>query len=306
VILSISVLAHPSRSKWHPYLREKLGNISFSIDNGCGLIENGKNAWKMYDPNAKFHCVLNDDAIIGQDFYNKASAILEKNGDKLAYSFYMGERKGYKEIVDSAYKSGRGFVLSKKLFFGVAICLPVKYISHMFGFIDRIKDLPLNRNFDTRIHRYVRSVGLRVYYPIPSLVDHRSNNENESLVYDRGADRKAQYFIGEHGEGCGTVLVKPSISHVNPYANEPAETFLSTNKTINRMLSVGDSVVFVDTLGIEHDALITHIHKYGENIEEYLINLVHIVQGSAPQIQYESSIVHKKYQPANGMFWKEK
>jgi len=292
MILSMSVLAHPSRTRWNSYLREKLGDIPFSMDDGCGLIENGKKAWKMYDPTAKFHCVFNDDAVIGKDFYNKASAILEKNGDKFAYSFYMGVKKGYKEIVDSAYNAKRGFIISKKLFFGVAICLPVKYIPHMFTFIDRIKDLPPNKNFDTRIHRYVRSVGLRVYYPIPSLVDHRSNSENESLVYDRGSDRTAQYFIGE-GDEMG-----------NPY--KPAETTLPAGNPADKNLCIGKSIIFVDVAGVEHDALITYNHKNGEWLKDCLLNLLYVTADTDPQVQYMSMVPHRQHQPMKGMCWKER
>ena len=75
--LSISVMAHPSREKYFGYLKERLGDIPFAIDTESkGVWENCKRAWKLYDPMADFHLVVQDDAIVCDDFLEKANATL--------------------------------------------------------------------------------------------------------------------------------------------------------------------------------------------------------------------------------------
>ncbi len=47
VTLSISVMAHPQRANFFKGLRDKLGDVPFSIDQKNNLIENCKAAWRM-------------------------------------------------------------------------------------------------------------------------------------------------------------------------------------------------------------------------------------------------------------------
>ena len=188
--LSVSILMHPKRLKYREYLVSRLGPVPIALDDGCGLIENGKRAWRMYDKSAKYHLVLDDDAIVCDDFHVRAEKILID--PSLAYSFYFGIRKKFKDAIDDAYRHGAGR-MDSWLHFGVAICLPTRIIPEMLAYIDTVTDLHPQRHFDTRIARYIKSKGMRVYYPIPSLIDHR--HEEESLVKDMGGTRKAQYFI---------------------------------------------------------------------------------------------------------------
>jgi hypothetical protein len=50
---------------------------------------------------------------------------------------------------------------------------------------------------DARIGVYLRSAGIKVYFPIPSLVDHRTDEEAPSLVGDPGKFRRAFKFIDD-------------------------------------------------------------------------------------------------------------
>ncbi|MDD5068067.1 MAG: hypothetical protein PHN89_00500 [Candidatus Pacebacteria bacterium] len=184
--LSISIMAHPSREKYFGYLKEKLGDVPFSIDGSGSIWNNRKRAMMMYDENAQFHLVLQDDAIIGNDFIRRAEQIL--NDDNIVYSFYFGNRRNMKKIADKGMANG--FVISDWLTWGLAICIPTKIIEDVIENCDRMHI----KNDDTRIARYLRKRGIRIYYTMPSLIDHRA--DIKSLVND-SIGRKARYFIGE-------------------------------------------------------------------------------------------------------------
>jgi hypothetical protein len=172
-------MAHPSRANYFGYLKEKLGNdIPFSIDTGFGLWNNRKMAELMFDKDAEFHLVLQDDAIIGKDFINEAEKIL--TDENMAYSFYFGNRRNLRKAADKGMI--KGHVISDWLNWGLAVCLPTKMIPEIMRACDRMK------------MRYLKRKGIKIYYTMPSLIDHRAGEK--SLIGD-SIGRKARYFIGE-------------------------------------------------------------------------------------------------------------
>ena len=73
--ISIAVMMHPSREKYKDYLKSKLGDVPFSIDEGIGLRANSKRTWLMYDKTADFHIVVQDDALVCGNFREKVIEI---------------------------------------------------------------------------------------------------------------------------------------------------------------------------------------------------------------------------------------
>lgn len=193
-ILSISVMAHPKREEFFPYLKEKLGDVPFSIDHkSAGVWPNAKKAWSMYNPEALFHVVIQDDAIVCDDFHSRAErSIVEgfknlKGGLDFAVSFYFGNRASLKGIAQDGIE--QGFAIMGRTPWAVAICLPTTVIPDMLQFCDNLA-MPQD---DVRIGTFLRSRGMKVYFPLPSLIDHRTGNA--SLVGDEGTQRKAFAFI---------------------------------------------------------------------------------------------------------------
>jgi hypothetical protein len=97
------------------------------------------------------------------------------------------------------------------------------------------------------------------------------------------------------------------------------------------MVGVGDSVIFVDAVGVEHDALLTEVWRQSESILEWVrenqpeqydnmvkhletpsVNLIIISKDDKKsdtygrQIERHTSVVHEVNQAAHGMYWKEK
>ena len=73
---------------------------------------------------------------------------------------------------------------------GVAICLPTSIIPDM---LEQCNNVLNAAHDDTLIGKYLVSKGIKVLFPIPSLVDHRY--DIKSLVGDPGKFRRAAYFI---------------------------------------------------------------------------------------------------------------
>lgn len=167
--LSISIMAHPSRAEFIPYLKEKLGDVPVSMDEGFGILENCKRAWSMYDKNADYHVVIQDDCIVCNDFYNRAISYLEKAGG-LAVSFFYSQSKFFNKYKKERLENGA--IIKKGLYGGLAICLPTSLIEEMLVFFDK-DTVPFD---DHRIGRFLMSKNIDIFYPFPCLIDHRQGH----------------------------------------------------------------------------------------------------------------------------------
>ena len=72
---------------------------------------------------------------------------------------------------------------------GVGIVMPVEFIEPMVAWCDRLT-IP---NYDMRQSHWLRAHGIKVWYPYPSLVDHR---DSPSLIEGRNGRRRALRFVG--------------------------------------------------------------------------------------------------------------
>jgi len=192
--LSISVMAHPSRSKNFPYLREKLGEVPFSIDQKNNLIENCKAAWMMHDPKSDFHVVIQDDAIICHRFKERAEQfITDMESERISHCRPV---YGYNFFIRPEYDAAKmrqfeiqGYQLEGRNRGGVAVCLPTNQIESMLEFYDTLTEC----HDDERISLWVMKNKFQMIFPIPSLIDH--NDHKPSLVGHNGLNREAYKFI---------------------------------------------------------------------------------------------------------------
>lgn len=193
--LSISIMAHPSRENFIPYLKEKLGNVPVSMDTRSrGLIWNCLNAWKMFDQTADYHLVVQDDAIICDNFMERAIKTIEDfnkgyiPSPLVCFNFYYGTRVAFRAEAAEGLKCG--YIIKDRPCWGVAICMPTKIIPEFIKYYETLHD----KQDDTRISRFLQSKKIPVCFPMPSLIDHRA--ELESLVGNAfSPGRKAYKFI---------------------------------------------------------------------------------------------------------------
>ncbi len=183
-------MGHPSRAAFIEELQQQLAPAPLSVDTGFGIVENCARAWELYDPRATHHVVIQDDALVCRDFRARAEAFIERmqelhGHEDRAISFYYGTRKRLLSAAAEAMKVG--YAMRVNVGWGVAICLPTRLVPELVASI-RAGSAPQD---DERMNGFIRSRGMRIYYPMPSLVDHR---RGPSLV-GNGDDRQAFAFI---------------------------------------------------------------------------------------------------------------
>jgi len=77
-----------------------------------------------------------------------------------------------------------------------------------------------------------------------------------------------------------------------------------------RQPKVGEAVVFVDARAQSHAALLTAVHGTANEHGGPAVNLVFVTDDTekrdpyGQQIERETSVVHRKHQSADGMYWR--
>lgn len=194
--LSISIMAHPKRQEHFPYLEAMTGNAPMTIDHDSnGEWWNCQRAWALYDKTSDFHVVIQDDAIICRDFKARAEAVIEQakallKTEDFAVNFYYGKRLSAIKQAEEAKR--KGYWINSAPKWGVAICLPTKHIESMLEYTKDGGNPAWGTKDDVRVGSYIISQKMPVYFPFPSLIDHRSG---KSLVGDPGENRHCYQFI---------------------------------------------------------------------------------------------------------------
>lgn len=181
-------MAHPKRAEFIPYLLEKLGKDTPVIwDQKNNLWDTCRRAWLAQDFTCEYSLVIQDDCIITDNFREKAENILQSN---YIYSFYAGGQMS--ALIHRAEKRKENFVIHKMIYNEPALCMRTEHIKHMVQYCD-LKQA-VNDHF---IAQWAKQKGIKIYYPLPSLVDHRDTKsiykENYNLE-DTGRIRKALRF----------------------------------------------------------------------------------------------------------------
>lgn len=195
-MISISIMASEERKQYFSYLKEKLGDVPFSIDaprkhpKNVGVWENCKRAWKLHNPDSTHHLVIQDDGIICDNLLERIENLLSKTPGDYAYSLYFGDELACR--VEEKTKSEReGFIIRKLLNSGVAIMLPTNKIDKIMEIAERN-----NTNIDdANIGYALQQLNMKVVYPVPCFIAHRSFTETASLVHKTPSERLTKYFI---------------------------------------------------------------------------------------------------------------
>lgn len=185
--LSIVVMMHPSREKYIPYLKKMLGDIPFVMDRKNNIWDTCRRAWLAHDFACEYGIIIQDDAIICNDFRKRAELFL--TGDFI-YSFYAGKFLAGR-ILDAERKK-LDHVISPMIYNEIALCMKTSRIKDMVNFCDE-----LDAQTDQDIVKYARKQGLQIFYTIPSLINHRDEHSIYREKYnkeDRQEVRKAFRF----------------------------------------------------------------------------------------------------------------
>lgn len=189
-------MASEERKHLFPYLKEKLGDVPFSIDKprkdpkNIGVWQNCKRAWSMHDKSKDFHIVIQDDALISKDFIKNVEELIKKSPVDHAYSLYFGGELAT-TTQEKTKSEQNGFIVRRLLDSGVAIMLPTYAIDKVMEWGDRN-----NTNIDdANIGYALQQLGMKVIYPVPCFVAHRSFKDTPTLIHGTESERMTKYFI---------------------------------------------------------------------------------------------------------------
>lgn len=191
-------MAHPSRAHYVPYLQEKLrqpggAEVPVAMDEKQNIWDTCRRAWLLHDPTADYHFVIQDDAIIGKDFHENIQKLVA-NGDDFVYNLYLGRPK-FRTVVANARAKGRTHLIRPNIHHEIALGFPVRRIKDMVRFVDT-ENSGQEVQHDRFINRYVTGNKLSVFFPLPSLIEHRAEPSLHSL--NKGGYKPvAIWFIGE-------------------------------------------------------------------------------------------------------------
>lgn len=196
VRLSVSVMAHPARTAYVPELLETLDVPATVVwDERSDRWDTGRRAWLAHDPGATHHLVLQDDALPCRDLSAGLSKALEHVPEN-PVGLYVGTARPANQLmgamVSHATRTDSAFLSGEGPWWGVGVAMPTAFIEPMLAWCDAQKI----EAYDRRIASYFKACGIRCFYTMPSLVDHRSG---PSLIRSHdGAKRRARRFIGSH------------------------------------------------------------------------------------------------------------
>jgi hypothetical protein len=146
-------------------------------------------AWSLADPEADWHVLIQDDAIPCRDLLAGLERALKYVPPDEVVSPYLGTGRNvprrWEAMTSAADTAGSTWVRSRKVMWGVCLVLPVAAIPEMLVYADRRAGVP----DDMRVAGWAEKTGREVWYPWPSLVDHRPV---PSLTKHRAHDRVAR------------------------------------------------------------------------------------------------------------------
>lgn len=212
-------MAHPRRSDFIPDLDAALDRPATVVwdDGSNSRWGTGRRALLAYDPDATHHLVLQDDAVIPRDLVAGLEAALKHAPQHVPVCLYVGKVRPYREMVVEYVGRAKdaSWLVMDRLNWGVAVVLPTSIIDEVVAYCDTLT-IP---NYDSRMSKWFEAKDIPVWYPWPSLVDHR---ESPSLVPGRGhSGRVAHQFIGASTSALdidysGQVLRLPNANDYRP------------------------------------------------------------------------------------------
>lgn len=212
VRLSTQVMAHPARARYVAELVERLDrdDVGITWDERNDRWDTGRRSMLAYDPAATHHLVVQDDAVVPRRLIAGVERAIAAVPDSAALCLYAGNTaRFWNAIVRERHDplpANTSWLVMNQLHWGVGVVMPTALITAMVSWCDQLTAVG---NYDRRISRWCETRGVQVFYPWPSLVDHR---QSPSLVAGRGArGRHARRFIGVAADATTQPLHGPTI-----------------------------------------------------------------------------------------------
>jgi hypothetical protein len=157
-----------------------------------------RTAWRLHDPRADWHLLLQDDAILSPGFAQVLPELLGRlAGGRRVLSLYLGSTRPvpgiWHTLAQRADQAGAVWIVGPMVMWGVALAVPVPLIADMIAHGDTQRGIP----DDMRVGRWGKSRKLEAWHPWPSLVDHPADGS----LTGHGRGRTARRFAADGGAG---------------------------------------------------------------------------------------------------------
>lgn len=195
--VSCCVMAHPDRADYvddlmirldrpHPVYWDPDGAPSGHGDRTWKV---AREVWQMFDPDADYHVLIQDDAIPCGDLLAGIERALEHVPAGAVLSPYLGTGRmapaRWDVLERMADAANASWIRAERVMWGVCLALPVADIPAMIDWADRRGGVP----DDMRVSGWAKRNNREVWYTWPSLVDHRTV---PSLTKHKALDRVAR------------------------------------------------------------------------------------------------------------------
>lgn len=211
--ISFNIMIHPQRKEYLPYLKEKLGGVAAIWDRKNNVWDTRRRALKHHlKRNKKWCLTVQDDCILTDNFKQKVVDFINFIGnDDAVYNFYA--QKGIISKADFAKAVDKGYFTKDDLTNEPAFAFPTEYIPEIIKELDNWPGIHKEAGGDGGMRRFFIERGIKTYFCVPSLVDHRqvksifkfeklSEKERSKLTEDEmrkrdiiPTDRYAWWFI---------------------------------------------------------------------------------------------------------------
>jgi len=192
--VSFAIMAHPRRAQWAVDLGREL-DCEIIWDKHNDRHETGLRAIKAYDAGATHHCVIQDDAILCKDFKPAVSELIKYPKPLAPVGLYYGAKgvsaTRHSSIHSFATSKNAKWIIRKGPVWGPGIIYPRKTVRDLVRFYENSEI----QNYDRRVMRFYESINESCWYTIPSLVDHRQEDNASLCAHDR-PNRQARLFCG--------------------------------------------------------------------------------------------------------------
>jgi hypothetical protein len=160
MIIDFVLMGHVSRETYHRSILDQLWGRKCSIDDGTlGVWGNAKRAWQLINSKSEYGIVIQDDAILCDNFVDEAEVFLIDHMGQIV-SFYFGE--------DPKWIMPRWF--DAPLFHAVCLAIPTHLIPDMIEYGDLKTQV---EHDDMKMKRWLIANNKTCRYSNPSLVQHR-------------------------------------------------------------------------------------------------------------------------------------
>lgn len=162
-------MAHPERQEWAKQLSQEL-QAPIVYDRCSNIWDTCRRAWlSQVSIGAEYTLVLQDDAIVCSNFRERAEKIIAAQTEDFIYSFYVGNLLAMR--VRKAEQGGQDHVITNMIFNEVALCMKTEHIERMVKFCD-----DREAKNDQLITQWARIARIKIFHPLPGLVDHRDGD----------------------------------------------------------------------------------------------------------------------------------